>query len=63
MPRHASFYVMPNDAKIKREAVTAYVKPQQFERLQQIKDEEGFRSMSHLVDRALLEFEAKRKKS
>jgi lipoate synthase len=53
---------MSNDAKIKREAVTAYVKPQQFERLQQIKDEEGFRSMSHLVDRALVEFEAKRKK-
>lgn len=62
MPRRASFYVMSNDAKIKREAVTAYVKPQQFERLQQIKDEEGFRSMSHLVDRALIEFLEKRRK-
>jgi hypothetical protein len=54
---------MPKDAKIERERVVGYVKPQQFERLQQIKDDEGLRSMSHLVDRALIEFVERRKKT
>ena len=39
------------------------VKPQQFEQLRQIQTNEGFRSMSHLVDRALIEFLEKRRKN
>jgi len=58
-----SVCAMPKDAKIERERVVGYVKPQQFERLQQIKDDEGLRSMSHLVDRALIEFVERRKKT
>lgn len=51
------------DAKIERERLVSYVKPQQFEQLRQIQTNEGFRSMSHLVDRALIEFLEKRRKN
>lgn len=61
MCHYVSVCAMP-DAKIERERLVGYVKPQQFEQLRQIQTNEGFRSMSHLVDRALIEFLDKRRK-
>lgn len=61
MCHYVSVCAMP-DTKIERERLVGYVKPQQFEQLRQIQTNEGFRSMSHLVDRALIEFLDKRRK-